>query len=214
VFGRAITPTLFAGDAYEHGTATFDFAAADPAQPISRPSNFQTSQAPISDGKPLYGFPLVLHKGDGAARLTATWQAQTDDFTLPFPYTCERSTSTIVEGTSHGQQPHFKLKRIGSQLIFVDKSCRHENLALLGRVTITVTGEGKTRSSHLNDQCQSDWHPARADAGHWELRQDGNFISFFAHRGLGLGEHFFKATIRFRKHVLAAYTIGVKIALG
>ncbi|MGA9634090.1 MAG: hypothetical protein WBQ41_02495 [Solirubrobacterales bacterium] len=163
---------------------------------------------------------MVLHKGDGAARLTATWQARNlSDFFGPL---CERSASTIIEGTTRGERPRFKLKRTGNQVVFVDHSCRHENLAKVGRVTITVHGEGHTRSAYLNDQCDGDgsWHPHCSSVGlRWDLCEQAYKyvgvpqLTFFAHGRLGLGEHLFRATIRFGKRVLAAYTIGVRIAL-
>lgn len=211
VFGRPITPSLFDGSAYLFGAATFSFEAADPAHPISRPSTFSTSQEPIGNGKYIYGVPLVLHRGDGAARLAAT--VAEDDYTGPPGQTCDRTNSTVITGTKKGQGPRFKLRSKGNRTIFVDHSCRHENLALVGRVTITVHGDGKTRAAHLNDQCDIYWQPYRADAGHWELRQSGDFLNFIAHHGLSLGDHQFTVTIRFRKHVLAVYGIGVRVAL-
>ena len=120
----------------------------------------------------------------------------------------------MIDPTNRGERPRFKLGGRRA-LIFIDRSCKHENLSLLGRVTLTVHGDGKTRQTHLNDQCDFYWQPRRADAGHWELREDGysGYMQFIAHRGLGLGSHHFEGTIRFRKKVLLRFTSTVTLAL-
>ena len=118
-----------------------------------------------------------------------------------------------MNGTNGGELPRFKLRGHGAITTFIDNSCRHENLALPGRVTITVRGDGKTRRTHLNDQCDSDWHPQFTGARGWLLSGHAGLMHFIVYPRLGLGTHHFRGTIRFRKKLILTFTFTVTIAL-
>lgn len=193
------------------GSYLFDFGspvvyrleAANPADPISAP--WEVSQSPF-DPDP----PIVLKPQDGLARLTATWTERH----LMTSDQCTQSSSAIIDGVK-GRRARFKT-RIASRgrFFFVDRSCRPFNLAKPGSVKITLTGDGRTRSARLADQCGTRWKPGYINAGTWHLEDNGTYLLFRPLGArLGAGEHQFKYTVRFRGKIILQGGLAVRVSI-
>ena len=156
----------------------------------------------------------MLRRGDGPGRLTVAW-TQDDYSNSSPPFTCER-TRTFVVSPAKPKPPQFGTRILADGgLVFLDRSCTNLAVAAPGPITLSMSGDGKTRRMRLRDQCDQQWRPGQASAGSWGLLQIGPRIYFDIRPGrLGEGTHPFKYIVRFKKRIIEAGGIATTIQYG